>query len=168
MREALAGDALAYNAALTQAAALLRPYLLKRLSHASDIEDIIQDILLSVHKARHTYDGARPFAPWLFAIAQYRLLDYLRKHYKDRLHGAAELTGAEQISSHTVTEPALTYESIRDEIGRLPGKQAKIIEMMHRDGYTAKEVAASMDMRESAVKVAAHRAYKRLRKTLAG
>jgi RNA polymerase sigma-70 factor (ECF subfamily) len=38
--------------------------------------------------------------------------------------------------------------------------------MMHAQGHTAKEVAAKLDMTESAVKVAAHRAYKTLRKKL--
>ena len=168
MQDALTGNAAAYSAALTQATMLLRPYVFKRVRHKADMEDIIQDILLSVHKARHTYDGARPFAPWLFAIAHYRLQDYLRKHYADRLHHAHELSEVEPFLPQAVTEPTMTYESIREDINALPGKQPQILEMIHHDGYTAREVASRLDMKESAVKVAAHRAYKRLREKLAG
>ena len=37
---------------------------------------------------------------------------------------------------------------------------------MNVEGYTAKEVGAKLGMKESAVKVAAHRAYKKLRERL--
>ena len=35
----------------------------------SDAEDAVQDILLTVHAVRYTYDPTRPFGPWLVAIA---------------------------------------------------------------------------------------------------
>jgi RNA polymerase sigma-70 factor (ECF subfamily) len=60
----------------------------------------------------------------------------------------------------------MSYESISGEVQKLPSKQATILQLMHQDGCTAKEVAEKMGMNESAVKVAAHRAYKVLRKKL--
>jgi RNA polymerase sigma-70 factor (ECF subfamily) len=51
-------------------------------------------------------------------------------------------------------------------VQRLPEKQALILQLMHQEGYTAKEVAEKIGMTESAVKVAAHRAYKILRERL--
>jgi RNA polymerase sigma-70 factor (ECF subfamily) len=51
-------------------------------------------------------------------------------------------------------------------VEQLPEKQATILRLLHRDGFTAKEVAEKIGMNESAVKVAAHRAYKVLRKKL--
>lgn len=166
MRQALAGDKRAYARALEQSAFLLRPYLSKRINNKSEIEDVLQEILLSVHKARHTYDGMRPYAPWLFAIARFRLQDYLRAHYKDHLHRAVDLSAAENIFEIDVTSSGLTYESIREDIRLLPEKQAIILELIHSEGYTAKEVAYKIGMTETAVKVAAHRAYKTLRKKL--
>jgi RNA polymerase sigma-70 factor, ECF subfamily len=165
MRQALAGDKRAYEAALGETARLLRPYLARRLTNSGAVEDVLQETLLSIHKARHTYDAQRPFAPWAFAIAQYRLHDHLRNHYSDRLYAAGPLEQAENIAAG-VTESAFSYESIKEEVERLPEKQAKILHMMHADGYTAREVAAHIGMKESAVKVAAHRAYKVLREKL--
>lgn len=166
VRQALAGDKRAYAIALEQTAALLRPYLAKRMSNLNAIEDVLQEILISIHKARHTYDGGRPYLPWVFAIANYRLKDYLRTYYADRLRHAAELTEAHNISASDVTESNFTYESIKEEIQRLPGKQPMILYLIHGEGYTAKEVAAKIGMTESAVKVTAHRAYKVLKKRL--
>ena len=170
MQMALAGDKLAYTHVLHETARFIRPFLTKRIRHASEVDDLLQEILLSIHKARHTYDGERPYKPWAFAIAKFRLLDYLRAHYADHLHSAIELSEVENYlsaeSAGDVTEPPLTYESIKEEIHLLPEKQAIILQMMHQDGYTSKEVAEKIGMKESAVKVAAHRAYKVLRKKL--
>ena len=178
MQLALAGDKLAYTDVLHETARFLRHFLTKRVRHASEVDDLLQEILLSIHKARHTYDGERPYKPWAFAIAKFRLLDYLRAHYADHLHSAIELSEMENhvsvsgdsplgnVTWGNVTESSFTYESIREEIQLLPEKQATILQMMHQEGCTAKEVAAKIGMKESAVKVAAHRAYKVLRKRL--
>ena len=168
MRLALAGDQRAYADLLQATARLLRPFLARRLSQSDAVEDLLQEILLSIHKARHTYDGKRPYRPWALAIAKFRLLDHLRAHYADHLRQAIELSELEDILPEHVTESALTYESIEGEIDKLPEKQAAILRMMHREGYTAKEVAEKIGMNESAVKVAAHRAYKILKKKLEG
>lgn len=166
MRQALNGDGQAYATLLRETARLLRPYLAKRLYAATEVDDVLQEILISIHKARHTYDGERPFKPWVYAIAKFRLQDHLRAHYADQLHHAVELSEVENILPEDVTETGFSYEAISGEIHKLPEKQATILRLMHQDGYTAKEVAEKMGMNESAVKVAAHRAYKVLREKL--
>lgn len=166
MRLSLAGDKQAYASLLRETAQLLRPFLAKRLNGRSEINDLMQEILLSIHKARHTYDGLRPYKPWVFAIAKFRLQDYLRVHYADELRHAVDLADvAHELPAHA-NEAALSYESISGEIRNLPETQSTILRLMHQDGYTAKEVAEKMGMNEPAVKVAAHRAYKLLRKKL--
>lgn len=166
MRRSLNGDKRAYAELLQETSRFLRPFLAKRLSFTNEVDDLLQEILLSIHKARHTYDGNRPYKPWVFAIAHFRLQDYLRAHYSDQLRQAIEITEVENNLPENVTETTLSYESISGEIQKLPEKQAMILQLMHQEGYTAKEVAEKMGMNESAVKVAAHRAYKILRETL--
>ena len=166
MRQSLQGDRQAYAGLLRETARLLRPYLSQRLSFDSEVDDVLQEILISIHKARHTYDGDRPYKPWVYAIARYRLQDYLRKHYADQLHHAADIADLENILHADVTETGISYESISGEVEKLPAKQAAILQLMHRDGYTAKETAEKLGMTESAVKVAAYRAYKVLREKL--
>jgi len=163
MRHSLNGDQRAYAEILQETSRFLRPFLAKRLSFTNEVDDLLQEILLSIHKARHTYDGNRPYKPWVYAIARFRLQDYLRAHYSDHLHHADDLSEIEEILHADVTETAISYESISGEIRKLPQKQAAILQLMHQDGYTAREVAEKMGMNESAVKVAAHRAYKILR-----
>ena len=166
MRQSLAGDQRAYAALLQEISRLLRPFLAKRLSFTDEVDDLLQDILISVHKARHTYDGNRPCKPWVYAIAKFRLQDHLRAHYSDQLRHADDLSEWEDFLHQDVTESAISYESISRELQNLPEKQATILRLMHQEGYTAREVAAKIGMKESAVKVAAHRAYKVLREKL--
>ncbi len=168
MKQALGGDRKAYSAVLQATGRLLRPYISKRISSYADAEEIVQEILISIHKARHTYDGNRPYKPWAFAIARFRLQDHLRKIYADHLRYAVDLEEAYAISDDNVTNSPITYELIKNEIDKLPGKQPAILRLLHNEGHTSKEVAQKMNMTESAVKVAAHRAYKVLRKKLNG
>ena len=166
MRRSLAGDQRAYAALLHETTRLLRPFLAKRMSIASEVDDLMQEILLSIHKARHTYDGNRPYKPWVYAIAKFRLQDHLRVHYSDQLRHALDFDELEEYLLDPVTESLMSYESISGEVDKLPEKQAMILRFLHQDGYTAREVAEKTGMTESAVKVAAHRAYKVLRKKL--
>jgi len=166
MRQSLAGDQHAYADLLQETAKLLRPFLAKRINAFHEVDDLLQEILISIHKARHTYDGNRPYLPWAYAIATYRLQDFLRAHYSDQLRHADHFDDLEEKLQESVTESGLSYESICGEIQKLPEKQALILQLMHQDGYTVKEVAEKIGMNESAVKVAAHRAYKVLRKKL--
>jgi RNA polymerase sigma-70 factor (ECF subfamily) len=166
MRQSQAGDQRAYADLLQEISRMLRPYLSKRLSFTSEADDLMQEILISIHKARHTYDGNRPCKPWIYAIAKFRLQDHLRAHYSDQLRDVVDLSEMEEFLHEDVTESAISYESISGEVEKLPEKQATILRLMHQEGYTAKEVAEKIGMNESAVKVAAHRAYKVLKEKL--
>lgn len=168
MRKTLLGDKPAYSSLLRETAKILRPYIAKRIFQTQDAEDVLQETLIAIHKVKHTYDGNRPYLPWAYAIANYKIQDRLRKLYSDPLKNSSDLTVAENNSEENVTESGLAYEDIAKEVEKLPQKQAKILSLMHKDGYTAKEVAAKIGMTESAVKVTAHRAYKVLRKRLSG
>lgn len=76
----MAGNQRAYASLLHETTRLLRPFLAKRLSIANEVNDLMQEILLSIHKARHAYDGNRPYTSRVSAIVKFRLQDHLRVH----------------------------------------------------------------------------------------
>ncbi len=165
-RAAFADDKVAYRKLLQETSRFLRPFLSRILNNEGDREDVLQEILISIHKARSTYDGNRPYKPWAYAIAKFRLNDFLRKRYADRLRRSVGLEEAENIPDNDVTKSAFAYESIHELLHHVSEKQAAILQLLHREGLTSKEAALKLGMKESAVKVTAHRAYKILRKKL--
>jgi RNA polymerase sigma-70 factor (ECF subfamily) len=161
MRRAQAGDAAAYEDLLKEAAALLRGFFAARLG-AADAEDAVQETLLSIHAARATYDPARPFAPWMYAIARYRLLDAARRHGRRARHEAPPADGAAPEGGGTAGE------EVRDALSRLPERQREIVELLKLQGLSVAEVARRLGMSRAAVKVAAHRGYRAVRRQLEG
>ena len=79
MAHAQAGDRAAYRRLLEQIAPYVRSLAARRHQNRCDIEDSLQDVLLTVHAIRHTYDPTRPFGPWLVAIVNRRIVDRLRR-----------------------------------------------------------------------------------------
>lgn len=166
--KALQGDKRAYAKFLKDICPLLRKIIAPRVNIATDIEDIVQEILLSIHKALPTYDPKRAVIPWLTAIVKFRLTDYLRKLYRRSEHQAdISYEEIEQTYSNKEDKPVTASdkrsEYIEEGLKALPEKQQEIMKLIHIEGYTSKEVAATLNMTTSAVKVTAHRIYKRLR-----
>jgi len=75
---ALDGDERAYGDFLHQAAGLVCAWARRRTS-GLDPEDIVQETLLAIHVKRHTWRSDGPVAPWLYAIAEHKLVDALRR-----------------------------------------------------------------------------------------
>jgi RNA polymerase sigma-70 factor (ECF subfamily) len=97
------GDRQAYHELLEISAKLIRSFLYRRLQYKQDIEDILQESLIAVHKSRHTYQANRAFKPWLFAITNYKLQDYFRKHYRKAEHELVNQEIVELFGSEDVT-----------------------------------------------------------------
>ena len=163
MIRAQQGDQAAYTSLLQEIAHIARAVLYPKMAREGDVEDVVQEVLISVHKARHTYDGKRPLRPWIMAIITYRFNDYLRKYYRMHQHEAKDFDSMAEKLSVTKTDE---QSELLDVLATLPERQQHIVSMMKIEGYTAKEVAEKMNMTESAVKVAAHRSYKQLKEAL--
>lgn len=160
----LAGDGGAYADFLNTLSPILR-YIIRRKISITDSEDVLQEVLISIHKARHTYDGQRPLMPWIMAITHFRVMDFLRKAYKDMRYSKVDIDNyADDLQD--VTQTIEDDESVNDILNGLGHREHKILSLLHIQGYTAKEIGLQMSMKESAVKVAAHRAIKKIREKL--
>ncbi|MEO8347259.1 MAG: sigma-70 family RNA polymerase sigma factor, partial [Betaproteobacteria bacterium] len=132
----------------------------------SDIEDSVQDVLLTVHAVRHTYDPTRPFGPWLVAIANRRITDRLRRQGRSTAR-ETPLTDEHETFATPETnyqEWASTERALREAIERLPEGQRDAIRLLKLQELSLKEAAITSGMSVAALKVATHRAMKNLRK----
>lgn len=163
---AIAGERKAYHALLSQIGLIARNYINRKTGGQGGAEDVVQEILISVHKALHTYDPARPCMPWLAAIMHYRLSDWLRKRYHASEQPKVPLEEVEEFLCTDVTEEPFAYEHLHKAIKDLPEGQRAVLHAMYQQELTVTEAGAALGMSVSAVKVTAHRAYKKLRAKL--
>ncbi len=167
LRAARAGDARAYAAFLQGITPLIRMALGSNIP-PSQRDDVVQEILVSVHRALPTYDTGRPLRPWLNAIIAYRKTDALRQIYKNNTEQPADIEAdhAHQLASNPATT-AGELKDIQNALNQLGTKQRRILELMRLQGLSVDETAQAMGVSAADVKVSAHRATTRL-KTLLG
>lgn len=167
MARAQDGDRAAYHRLLQEITPYLRSLAVRRYNDPNEIEDAIQDVLLTVHSIRQTYDPARPFGPWLATIANRRFVDRLRRQGRKRAREVFLSPEHEAFS-----EPESTPYDGPDKrdlelaIGDLPAAQQQAIKLLKLKEMSLKEAAAVSGMSITSLKVSVHRALKNLRKKL--
>ena len=169
MRRAQDGDRHAYEALLIEVMALVRRFARGRLRQADWLEDVAQETLLSIHRDRHTYDPARPFLPWMYAIARHRLLDYVEKQRRRGENEVPAEEGWDEIASgEVIVERGTPAGFLRQALALLSMRQREIIGMLKLEGFTVAEISRKTGLSPSSVKVTAHRGYKSLRRFILG
>lgn len=172
MRAAQAGDAAAYLTLLQEIAPRVRQTILRRRgpTAAAGVEDLVQDVLLSVHVARASYDPYRPFLPWLLAIVRNRLADGARRYARQAAHEVQveDLDLACGVrGTNAPSEPLDGGQALRAAVEALPRRQRQAVELLKLRDLSLKEAAAATGMSVGALKVATHRAMAALRRVLA-
>ena len=171
MRSSHAGDAQAYIQLLEEITPRVRQFVRgqRAFLSAADIEDLVQDILISVHAVRATYDPVRPFMPWLFAIARNRLADGARRYARVGAHEVPveNLTVTfEDERANTTMKVLGDVRALEQAIGALPPIQRDAIRMLKLKEMSLKDAAEALNTTVGALKVATHRAMASLRKML--
>jgi RNA polymerase sigma-70 factor (ECF subfamily) len=168
MASAQDGDHGAYARLLEEVAPYLRRLISHRLRNAEDIEDTVQDILLTVHAIRHTYDPRRPFGPWLVTIARRRVADRVRRHVVLRAREVPLNAWHETLSGVQANLPEEIADGRRlhDVIETLPSAQRWAVKLLKLRQLSLREAAQESGMSIAALKVAGHRALKALRAKL--
>jgi RNA polymerase sigma-70 factor, ECF subfamily len=154
MNAADAGDERAYRDFLRRAAKLVSDFVRPRIfAGGIDPEDIVQDVLLAIHRKRHTRRPDVPIAPWLYAIARYKLIDALRRRSRrseTAIEAVADALAAPEGESVRLWEVEKAVEDLA------PGQRA-VVSAISVQGRTISEAAQDLGMKEPAVRVAFHR-----------
>lgn len=165
MLKGLAGDAAAHRAFLTEAAGMLRGYFRNRLrTRPEDAEDLVQETLVALHTRRDSYDPSYPLTAWLYAIARYRLIDFLRRA-KHRSH--ASLDGIDVRDDDPVYEASDARRDVATLLEKLPEKQRTAIRLVKLEERSVREAAESTGLSESDIKISIHRGLKTLMRLMA-
>jgi RNA polymerase sigma-70 factor (ECF subfamily) len=163
-----AGDREAYRLLLEALTPYLRTLAVRQINNRNDVEDAVQDILLTIHTVRHTYDPTRPFGPWLVAIAGRRIVDSLRRQGRLGAHETPFDPDHETFAmpDANLVETASDAHALHEAIEALPPGQRDAIRMLKLEERSLKEASTASGMSIAALKVATHRAMKNLRKLI--
>jgi RNA polymerase sigma-70 factor (ECF subfamily) len=166
-----AGDDAAFGAVYDALAPRVFAYLRRNLRDTAHAEDLLQQTLLHIHRARGTFLSGAAVLPWAFAIARRLLIDELRRH--KRTASVIAETHADDDTRHSLDVAADHLLEARDlarrlqhELARLPASQRTAFELLRLDGLSHAEAAEVLGVTVNAVKLRAHRAYLALRSVL--
>lgn len=162
------GDRVAYEALLQGLGHVVTLYVRRRIGPAHWVDDVVQDVLLSLHNARHTWNPERPFAPWFYAVLQNRMIDAIRKHRRTAAWEEPMNTVPPVVWSATAEAEVIARSDLADAMRHLSPAQRLVIERLKLDEMSVKDVARETGMSESNVKVTAHRGYAALKRFLSG
>ena len=168
MAAAQRGSKADYDQLLRSVLPRLRAFIRARVRDPSLAEDVLQNVLLSVHQARHTYRPERPFGPWLRAIARNAVIDAMRSRgVRTRVEVSLSDLGAIPGASET-PEPGASEISpvLAQALAELPPTQREAVELLHLQELSSAEAAERLGISAVALRVRAHRGYKALRAKL--
>jgi RNA polymerase sigma factor (sigma-70 family) len=168
MAAAQRGDRAAYEALLRDCVPLIRVVALRRGVAAADVEDVVQDVLLTIHRARQTYDPDRAFGAWLRAITERRAIDLLRRVGRQRVREvhaplALESVAADDAGPAERSGAGASRALLQDALASLPERQREAVQVLVLEEQSLAEAATATRRSKGALKVNLHRALKALR-----
>ena len=150
---------------LTELSPKLRGFIRRQLfrfdrTDPADTEDLLQVTLLAIHTKQHTYDPAQSLGGWVYAIARYKVVDYLRatRRYQEdvSIDEADQLVASDD---YDAVEASLDLSVV---LRQLPARTRALVEATKIEGVGMAEAAQRAGMSEAAVKVAVHRGLRRM------
>ncbi len=171
MAAAQAGDQAAYGALLRDCVGLIEKVARRQGVPADRVDDVVQDTLMTIHRARQTYDPTRSFNAWLAVLAERRSVDLMRKagrHAAREVHAplAYERHADESAASLRSDYGAETTRQLGDAIADLPPRQREAVQLLILQERSLAETAAATGRSKGSLKVNLHRALKSLRARL--
>ena len=167
MRRAQAGDQKSYALLLRAMLPTIRAGVRRRVYDVVLVDDVIQDVLLTLHRLRHSYDPSLPMLPWLYAIVSARAIDALRKRGRSQareVHDEAAVAQALDAGSLVAAERLAVEQELQRMLAHLPARQRSVVELVKLREMSLAEAAVASRTSVSALKATLHRAIETLRK----
>jgi RNA polymerase sigma-70 factor (ECF subfamily) len=173
MAAAQGGDRAAYNRLLRAIVPLITRIARRQGVEGAAADDVVQEVLSSIHRARHTYDPSRSFTAWVTTIAQRRAIDIMRRQAR---HSARERHAP--LAYEAYADPGMETDRPLDEAERarilgeaisgLAEGQREAVEHLAIRELSLAEASRLTGKSKGALRVNLHRAMKTLRSRLGG
>jgi len=168
MVAAQAGDGAAYQALLRDCIPLIKAIARRRGVVADRIDDVVQDVLLTIHRARQAYDPDRSFTAWLSVIADRRAIDLIRRTRRQAQREVyAPLAFENHVDEAANPSRSIAVVGMRGVVTRavetLPARQREAVQRLVLEERSLPDAAAVTRRSKGSLKVNLHRALKALR-----
>lgn len=168
MAAAQAGDRAAYETLLRDCLPLIRSVARRQGVTPDYVDDVVQEVLITIHRARQTYDPSRSFNAWLRVIAERRAIDMLRQTGR---RGAREVYAPLAFENYAdaSTDPAGGLDraddagTVGEALASLPARQREAVQYLVIEEQSLAEASALTRRSKVSLKVNLHRALKALR-----
>ncbi len=134
-------------------------FLLRRTRNHYDAEELTQQVFADATSALSRSDPPRSMRGWLYAVAERRLIDELRRRKR-----AATLVDLATPDLGSTDED--TLQALEDAVDRLPDLQRRVVVMRVVEERTYREIAQALGCNEAACKMRLSRALRQLRDEL--
>ncbi len=164
MKLTQAGDKDAYERLLLEMSPLIYNFVHKRVFHQDHVDDVFQEVLLSFHKAKHSYRSDLPFPPWFFAVIRNAIWAALKKNHKI-VQREVPLEDFFDIAALETADGGLD-DLIQQALESIPEMNRQAVEMLKLKGMSVETAAKTLGISQAALRVRAHRGYALLKKIL--
>jgi RNA polymerase sigma-70 factor (ECF subfamily) len=162
MERAQDGDKEAFGILFGEIGPLITRFVRRRLRDQADVDDVCQEALLAVFKSRHTYQPARPFEPWLFAIVHNVMAGYFQ-HNRQQTNRYESMSEMPEICVDDESSMAI---ELSESLGQLSPQQLEALRLTKFFGFSIADAASRERTSVASMKVRVHRACVSLKRSI--
>lgn len=161
MRRYMLGEVEAFNELYRRHSPRIYGYLKKKLAMQAAADDVFQEVFLRLHRFRGRYDPTIPFLPWLFTVARNAIIDHQRRQRTIAEHEQPEQASLNaMVAASVATEPSALLHSYLEN---LSDREKEILTLHLQEGFSFREIAASLRISSSNARKLSSRAIQKLR-----
>jgi RNA polymerase sigma-70 factor (ECF subfamily) len=159
------GDQSAFQILVKRHKEKVRNIVYLTMSNSSFVDDIAQEVFITVYKKLKNFRFESQFTTWLYRITVNKCKDHLRKKNVRRIF--MPLQDGEEVS-HSVTsvEDNDVSKVVMDAVSKLPAKLRIPLMLKDIEGFSYQEIADSLECEMGTVKSRIFRARERLKTIL--
>jgi len=146
---------------------ILFRFIQKRIESIPDVEDIIQEVFISMWNRRSKIEVADSIYPYLFKAAKYEMIDWLIKSEKRNHHlDYLEINKDQYLIGNTSEDELIAKELARlleNELSRMPDTMRSVFRLSRSEDMSIKDIANQLSLSEQTVKNNVSMALNRLK-----
>ena len=162
----ISGDTQAFSVLVDRYKHMVFTLAMKILKNREEAEEVSQDAFVKAYTALPTFKGASKFSTWLYKIAYYRSLDYLKRQGRSLNVGAVDVNTVFNLATTEDLLESLDLNErkviIKNAISELPENDSLLITLHYLEEQSLKEISDLMGISVNNVKVRLFRSRKRL------